>query len=235
MPLPSFAVAVIMTVFPPAAFLIVTIPLLFTVAYLVLLDFQVTALFVALAGDTATLSLSFFPAAILLLEPMILSFFTITPFPIFPPGVGVFVGVGVMDGVTIGVGDTAGVSVPTLGVAVGVSVAEGGVTTGVSSPPGVTVGVVVGVTAGVPVTEGSVPGTEGTPGEDGEPVTDGVPDTDGEGVILSAPIGTSVPLPSVNTSFSGFPSSSRTSNLTSWMSILSSSLISSSLSSQTLT
>ena len=46
-PLPSFAVAEIVTVCPIPAFLTLTTPLLLTVAYLVLLDFHVTALFVA--------------------------------------------------------------------------------------------------------------------------------------------------------------------------------------------
>ena len=48
--LPSFAVAVMVTFLPPAFLLKVTIPVELTVAILVLLDFQVTALFVALEG-----------------------------------------------------------------------------------------------------------------------------------------------------------------------------------------
>ena len=44
-PLPSVAIAVIFTVFPLADFFVVTIPLAFTVAYLVLLDIQRSFLF----------------------------------------------------------------------------------------------------------------------------------------------------------------------------------------------
>lgn len=63
--LPSLAVAVIVTVLPPAFFLKVTRPLESTVAYLVLLDFHVTALLVALEGVTVAFSCTFLPAATL--------------------------------------------------------------------------------------------------------------------------------------------------------------------------
>ena len=63
--LPSFAVAVMTTRLPPAFFLKVTTPVELTVATLVLLDFHVTALLVALEGATVALSCTFLPAAML--------------------------------------------------------------------------------------------------------------------------------------------------------------------------
>ena len=65
MPLPSCAVAVIFTDFPPDFFFNVTTPELLTVAIFLLLEDQVTALFAAFAGDTDAFSFTFFPAAIL--------------------------------------------------------------------------------------------------------------------------------------------------------------------------
>ena len=76
--LPSLAVAVMVTFFPPAFLLKVTTPLELTVATLVLLDFHVTALFVALDGATATFSCTFLPAAMLRAEAVTLTFVTLT-------------------------------------------------------------------------------------------------------------------------------------------------------------
>lgn len=61
--LPSFAVAVSVTVFPLPAFFVVTFPVDETVAYFVLLLFQVTALFAAFAGVTIALSYTDLPYA----------------------------------------------------------------------------------------------------------------------------------------------------------------------------
>ena len=66
LPLPSLAVAVIVTVFPPIFFFVVTTPLLLTVATLVLLDFHVTPLLYALDGVTVAFNVTFLPVAILL-------------------------------------------------------------------------------------------------------------------------------------------------------------------------
>ena len=66
LPLPSLAVAVIVTVFPPIFFFVVTTPLLLTVATLVLLDFHVTPLLYALDGVTIAFNVTFLPVAILL-------------------------------------------------------------------------------------------------------------------------------------------------------------------------
>ena len=61
-PLPSLALAVMVTVFPAPALFAVTTPFDDTVAYLVLLELQVTALLVALVGDTDTFSVVDLPA-----------------------------------------------------------------------------------------------------------------------------------------------------------------------------
>ena len=74
-PLPSVAIAVIFTVFPLADFFVVTIPLAFTVAYLVLPDIQRSFLFAFFVAVTLAFSFSFFPAFTGLF-PVILTFFT---------------------------------------------------------------------------------------------------------------------------------------------------------------
>ena len=56
----------IVTVFPPIFFFVVTTPLLLTVATLVLLDFHVTPLLYALDGVTVAFNVTFLPVAILL-------------------------------------------------------------------------------------------------------------------------------------------------------------------------
>ena len=67
------------TVFPFPAFLAVTTPLELTVAYFLLLDFQVTAFVVALAGKTLAFTVIFFPAFTVLLpaDSLILLTFTL--------------------------------------------------------------------------------------------------------------------------------------------------------------
>lgn len=63
-PLPSLAFAVTVTVFPFPLDLVVTTPLLFTVAYLVLLQDHVTERPVAFAGEGFAFRVVFLPAAI---------------------------------------------------------------------------------------------------------------------------------------------------------------------------
>ena len=62
LPLPSFALAVIVTVFPLPAFLADTTPLELTAAYFLLLLVHERALEVALPGFTVALIVSFLPA-----------------------------------------------------------------------------------------------------------------------------------------------------------------------------
>lgn len=61
-PLPSVALAVMVTVLPFPAFLVVTTPLELTVAYFVLLDFHVSFLFKFLVGLTVARTVTFLPA-----------------------------------------------------------------------------------------------------------------------------------------------------------------------------
>ena len=58
------AVAVIVTVFQPIFFFVVTTPLLLTDATFVLLDFHVTPLLYALDGVTVAFNVTFLPVAI---------------------------------------------------------------------------------------------------------------------------------------------------------------------------
>ena len=74
--LPSLAVAVIVTVFPPAFLLTATVPFLSTVAYLLLLVDHVTALFAALAGVTVAFNLIFLPGATFVVGDCIVIFVT---------------------------------------------------------------------------------------------------------------------------------------------------------------
>ena len=64
--LPSCAIAIIVTFFPPVFFFNVTTPFWFTVATFILLDFHTTFLFDALLGITETFNVIFLPAAIFL-------------------------------------------------------------------------------------------------------------------------------------------------------------------------
>ena len=75
--LPSLAAAVILTVCPRPFFLAVTIPLLFTVAHFFFEELHFTFLFVALEGETDTLSFRFLPALRAVFEALIFIFFTL--------------------------------------------------------------------------------------------------------------------------------------------------------------
>ena len=74
--LPSFALAVIVTVFPFPAFFAFTTPLLLTVAYFLLLLLQFTALFLALEGDTTDFNVIVWLAFNLVVFPVILILLT---------------------------------------------------------------------------------------------------------------------------------------------------------------
>lgn len=73
--LPSLANAVIVTVLPLPAFLVVTTPLSLTVAHFSLEDFQVKLLLVAFWGSTKALRLIFFVAAIFADLPLVMATF----------------------------------------------------------------------------------------------------------------------------------------------------------------
>ena len=64
-PLPSAAVTLMVTLLPTPAFFVVTTPFSFTVAYFVLDDSYVTALFAAFSGAASGVIVTFLPAAIL--------------------------------------------------------------------------------------------------------------------------------------------------------------------------
>lgn len=76
LPLPSFALAVIVTVLPLPAFLAVTTPFELTVAYFLLLLVQATFLLVAFVGVMVVVRVTFFPAFTVLELALILIFVT---------------------------------------------------------------------------------------------------------------------------------------------------------------
>ena len=86
-PLPSVAIAVILTVFPFPAFFAFTIPLDDTVAYFLLLDFHLTDLLACPVTVTTAFSLIFFPAFTdffpLIFMYMWILFFASTPIGLF--------------------------------------------------------------------------------------------------------------------------------------------------------
>lgn len=82
---PSVEVAVMVTVFPFPAFLVVTIPLAFTVSYFLLSDFCETFLIVTFLGVIFAVSCTFFPAASFLEGAEILIFDALTVVSVSPP------------------------------------------------------------------------------------------------------------------------------------------------------